>query len=173
VTKVDGSKLTRFEEISFKVPANARSGEKISVRVDAVIPGHKYQQQRTESFRIEKTLAANPKLDSKSNFASRPEIRTLTGRVIVSKFSLNVKPVVEDIPEGYEVSLEVISGQELINFKGETKATGPMKVNEAQKIDFSYTFPKNAKNQKIGLKLTIKYLGEVIGQESIELTPKA
>lgn len=172
VTKVEGFKISRFEEISFKVPASARSGEKISIRVDAVIPGHKYQQQRTENFRIEKTLAANPKIESKTTYIARPDVRTILGRTIIHKFVLNLKPVVEDIPDGYQVSLEVSSGQNLINFKGETKATGPMKANIAQDVEFSYTFPKNAKNQKVELKLTIKYLGEIIGQQAIELTPK-
>ncbi|MBA2405279.1 MAG: hypothetical protein H0V66_10950 [Bdellovibrionales bacterium] len=171
VTKVPGSKISRFEEITFKVPANARSGEKISFKVDAVMPGHKYQNQRSESFKIEKTLAANPKIEVKADYDSRPDIRSIVLRTKIHKLVYTITPVIEDIADGYEVLMEVETEKNYINLQASTKLTGPVKANEAKKIEYSYTFPKQAKNRKIMLKLTVKYLGEVIQVTPIELHP--
>jgi hypothetical protein len=171
VTKIPGSKVSRYEEITFKIPADARSGEKISLKVDALIPGHKYQNQRTETFKIEKTLAANPKIEVKSLYDSRPDIRSVLLRTKIHKLTYTIKPVIEDIADGYEVLMEVTSENNYINLAASTKQTGPIKANEAKNIEYSYTFPKTAKNRKIGLKITVKYLGEVIQVTPIELNP--
>lgn len=171
VTKLPGSKISRFDEITFKIPADARSGEKISFKVDALIPGHKYQNQRTESFKIEKTLAANPKIEVNSAYDSRPDIRSVLLRTKIHKLTYTIKPVIEDIADGYEVLMEVVAEKEYINLEASTKLTGPLKANEAKNIEYSYTFPKTAKNRTIGLKITVKYLGEVIQVTPIELHP--
>lgn len=172
VTKVPGAKQTRYEEITFKVPANVRSGEKIIVKVDAIIPGHKYQQTRTETLKIEKALAANPKVEVAANYDARPDIRSVLLRYKTHKLTYTLKPVIEDIADGYEVTMEPVDNKELINLKGSTVKTGPVKANEVKSFDYSYSFQKAAKDQKITLKVTVKYLGEVIQVSNVEITPK-
>ena len=172
VTKVPGAKVTRYEEIAFKIPANARSGEKIILKIDAVIPGHKYQQARTETLRIEKALAANPKIEVATNFDARPDIRSVLMRYKTHKLTFTLKPVIEDIADGYEIIMEPTENKELINLKGSSVKTGAVKVNEVKSFDYSYSFQKAAKDQKIVLKLTVKYLGEVIQVSNVEITPK-
>lgn len=171
VTKVPGSKISRFEEITFKIPADARSGEKLNFKVDAIFPGHKYQNQRTESFKVEKTLAANPKIEVGAAYDKKPDIRSIVLRTKIHKLNFTLKPVIEDIADGYEVLMEVMEQKEFINLAASSKQTGPIKANEVKNIEYSYTFPKTAKNRKIVLKITVKYLGEVIQVTPIELFP--
>lgn len=172
VTKMPGSKVTRFEEISFRTPETARSGDVISFKVEAVIPGHKYKSQRVETFKIEQALAANPKIDANAHYEKSPKIRNVLLRTKTHVLTYKLSPVIEDINEGYEVMMEVLEGQNLISLKNSTKATGKLKHNESKTISYSYTFPKQAKEKKIVMRITVKYLGEVIQVTPVELLPR-
>src|SRR5690606_29797878 len=117
-------------------------------------------------------LAANPKMKDGALFDSRPDIRSIILRTKTHKLTYTISPAVEDIADGYEATLEAIENKEFINLQSSTLATGPLKLNEAKDLTWSYTFPKTAKEKKIVLKLTTKYLGETISQKLIELHPR-
>ncbi len=163
--------FTSFSPIKGKINPAAKTGDKIVIRGTVDLPGDVYKPQRQETFEIIQVLAANPTHALTLDYLKNPDIRGLF-RYNIHSLKANIKPMAEDIADGYQVTLKAIGeNAELIDLKNTSAATGALRQNEQKEVKFTYTFDKSAKNKTITLELTIIYAGKVIKKETIVLKP--
>lgn len=153
------------------VNSDAASGELVKAQLELNLPGDKYQSSRVETLNISQTLELNPKTAEKLTYDATPRVKGFR-RYYRHTFSVEINPVVEDMKDGYEVSLvaDAESTSHMTQYKTSQK-TATLDLNQVEKVDFDYAFKKSARGKTIKLTLQVSYKGEVIKSEIIELRP--
>lgn len=160
---------------SFKVPftvnSNGASGELMAVTAEVILPGDKYKAKRVESISLSQELILNPKISSKLTFDSSPKVKGLF-KYYVHKFTTELAPAVEDVKDGYSISLKALTNGDKITFKKNSAKTKTLKKGQIAEVDFSYSFSKAAKDKTVELELLVMYKDLIIKKEKITLTPR-
>lgn len=164
--------LTSLPQLKVKVAASAKAGDRMIVRGTVDLPGDLYKPARQEKFELNQILTANPAHDLDLNFNKSPDIKGVFRRNI-HFFTVTVAPKVEDIKEGYQMTLTPVGeAAGLMEMREGVLDTGAMKVGTSKDLRFSYVFKDAAKAKNIVLELAISYAGKVIKKESVTLVPR-
>ncbi|MBD64611.1 MAG: hypothetical protein CME62_05365 [Halobacteriovoraceae bacterium] len=172
IKSADANTTTNFEDISFNVSAFATSGSQIKIQGKVKLPGGKYEASREESFEVEALTVVNPKLNYNGlDYDSTPKIKGIFN-YYTHAFNANIAAAVEDIKDGYTVTLKPVSGYEsLIKMQNTSVFTGKMTRGTNNQMRFVYSFPKAADNKVVKLELKYLFKGRVMKSEIIELRP--
>jgi hypothetical protein len=171
VKQAQGSSVTKFAGINFKVSSTARSNETISIEGRVILPGGKYEAERVESFKVSSVAILNPKIDSDVTFDSTPKIKGWRSYYI-HKIDAEVSAVVEDIPAGYTINLVPSEeSKEFIQITNTSEVTGSLMQGEKKEVTFKYRLKKKADGKKLNLELRYSYKGKVLRVNSLELRP--
>jgi predicted nucleic acid-binding Zn-ribbon protein len=164
--------LTSLPQLKVKVAASAKAGDRMIVRGTVDLPGDMYKPARQEKFELNQILTANPAHDLNLNFNKTPDIKGVFRRNI-HFFTVTVAPKVEDIKEGYQMTLTPVGeAASVMEMREGVLDTGAMKVGTSKDIRFSYVFKDAAKAKNLVLELAISYAGKVIKKESVTLVPR-
>lgn len=164
--------LTALPQLKVKVAANAKAGDRMVVKGIVDLPGDLYKPARQEAFELSQILTANPAHDLGLNYNKNPDIKGVFRRNI-HFFTVTVAPKVEDIKEGYQMTLTPIGeAASLMEMREGVLDTGAMKVGTSKDLRFSYVFKDAAKHKNVVLELAISYAGKVIKKESVTVVPK-
>ena len=163
--------LTALPELKVKVNSTARAGEKVVVRGVVELPGDLYRPVRQEKFELTQILSANPAHDLGTNYNKNPDIKGVFRRNI-HFLTASITPKVEEIKEGYQVTLTAVGeNSSLIDQIEKQFSTGAIAANAKKDVRFSYTFKDAAKGKTITLEMTVNYAGKVLKKETIVLKP--
>jgi predicted nucleic acid-binding Zn-ribbon protein len=164
--------LTSLPQLKVKVAASAKAGDRMIVRGTVDLPGDMYKPARQEKFELNQILTANPAHDLNLNFNKTPDIKGVFRRNI-HFFTVTVAPKVEEIKEGYQMTLTPVGeASSVMEMREGVLDTGAMKVGTSKDIRFSYVFKDAAKAKNLVLELAISYAGKVIKKESVTLVPR-
>lgn len=164
--------VTVLPALKIKVAGSAKAGEKIMVKGILEFPGDLYRASRQERFELVKTLSANPSHELKADYNKTPEIKGVFRRYIHFS-SVTITPKVEDIAEGYKLTLTpVADAANHIEMKESLFETGALKAGSAKEVRFSYVFKDSAKGKSLNMELAVSYLGKVIKKELLTVVPK-
>lgn len=164
--------LTALPQLKVKVSGSAKAGDKMIVRGIVDLPGDLYKPARQEKFELSQVLSANPAHDLNLNFNKGPDIKGVFRRNI-HFFTATVAPKVEDIKEGYQMTLTPVGeAASLMEMREGVLDTGAMKVGSTKDLRFSYVFKDAAKAKNIVLELAVSYAGKIIKKESVTLIPR-
>ena len=163
--------LTNLPQLKVKVAGAAKAGDKMIVRGTVDLPGDLYRPARQEKFELTQILSANPAHDSALNYNKNPDIKGVFRRNI-HFFTVSISPKIEDIREGYQMTLTPVGDSAShIEMREEMLETGALKLGASKDIRFSYVFKDSAKNKNIVLELAVSYSGKIIKKESVTLIP--
>ena len=163
--------VTQLPNLKVKILPTAKAGEKLIVRGVVDLPGDLYRPARQEKFELVQLLSANPAMTSGLKYDNTPSIKGVFSRY-VHFLDVKIQPTVEDIPEGYQVSVKAVGDTtSVIEIKEGTLSSGAIAANASKDVRFSYTFKDAAKNKTVNLEIAISYQGKVIKSESIVLKP--
>lgn len=166
-----GLSITELPSLKVKILSTARAGQKVVVRGVVDLPGDLYKNQRQERFELTQVLSANPSNNTELEFDKSPSIKGLFS-TNKHTFSAKITANVEDIQQGFEVTLKAVGANASQIQQKETSAkTGELKLNKEKVVKFTYTFPKSAKGKVVQLEMTVSYAGKVLKKELIELAP--
>lgn len=167
-----GMSLTALPELKVKVLPTTKAGEKIVVKGTVEMPGDLYKPARVETFELIQVLSANPANDLGMDYNKIPDIKGPFRRYIHFA-SVKISPTVEDIKDGYHVTLTpVAESSGLVDMQTAELSTGALAVGTQKELRFSYVFKDQAKGKQVTLELAVKYAGKVIRKELITVTPK-
>ena len=171
VSNLKGQSLTSFKDLKFTVSPSARSGQKIVIKGDLLLPGDKYQSQRKESFTLEKSLAANPAFNIQTVYDSTPKIKNIFGYK-THKLAVKIAPKFERLDLGYQIELvPAAEFKDLITIPNKLIDTKSIESGALKEFAFNYKFHKNARKKTVPFNLNIIYDGEVIQSYKIEMKP--
>lgn len=163
--------VTDVPALKVKVASTAKAGEKLIVRGTVDLPGDLYRPSRQEKFELTQVLSANPAYVSSLKYDNTPDIKGIFSRYI-HFLDVKVQPTVDNVQEGYEVSLTALGETaSTIELKEKELKTGSIALGSSKEVRFSYTFKDSAKDKTVNLEITTKYLGKVIKKETITLKP--
>ncbi|MBY0518229.1 MAG: hypothetical protein K2P81_15070 [Bacteriovoracaceae bacterium] len=163
--------MTQIPNLKVKILPTAKAGQVLVVRGTIELPGDLFKPQRKESFELKQVLSANPANDLVNEYDATPSIKGVFNRYIHS-FKTKITPNVEDVKEGYTLTLEAVGeNAALIEIRDSKLETGALAVNTTKEGKFSYVFKDAAKNKVVMIKVNVSYLGKVIKSETIELRP--
>jgi hypothetical protein len=164
--------LTALPELKVKVLPSTKAGEKIIVKGTVELPGDLYKPGRVENFELVQTLSANPAHDLGLDYNKTPDIKGPFRRY-VHFASVKIAPTVEEIKDGYQVTMSAVGESAgLVDLQTTELATGSLAAGTQKELRFSYVFKDQAKGKTVNLELAVKYLGKVIKKETITLSPK-
>ncbi|GEM_PF-3754623 len=171
VSNLKGQSVTAFKDLKFTVSPSARSGQKIVIKGDILLPGDKYKSQRKESFVLEKSLAANPAFNIQNVFDSTPKIKNIFGYK-THQMKIRIAPKFERLDLGYQIEL-VPSAEfsKLVNISNKVIVTNAIEAGALKDFVFTYKFHKNARKKTVPFTLNIIYDGEIIQSYKIEMKP--
>lgn len=164
--------LTDLPPLKVQVNSSARAGEKVIVRGVVELPGDLYRSVRQEKFELTQILSANPAHELGLNYNKTPAIKGVFRRYI-HFLSVTVTPKVEEIKDGYQVTLKAVGeNSTLIEQKETILMTGTIAQNSGKEVRFSYGFKDVAQGKNISLELSVLYGGKILKKEMITLTPQ-
>lgn len=171
LSNIKGQSQILHKDIKFTVLDSARSGQKIVIKGDLLLPGDKYQSQRKESFTIEKSLAANPAAVMTLDYDSTPKIKNIF-KYFSQKFKIQIAPKFEKLDLGYKIELKP-TGEfaKLVKMPTSIISTSALNANQIKEFVFTYKFHKDARKQPIPFILNIIHDGELVETRKIELKP--
>jgi predicted nucleic acid-binding Zn-ribbon protein len=171
VSNLKGQSVTAFKDMKFTVSSSARSGQKVVIKGDLLLPGDKYQAQRKESFVLEKALAANPAFNIQTVFDSTPKIKNIFGYK-THQMKIKIAPKFERLDLGYQIELVPSSEfAKLINIQNKVIETRGIDAGALKEFAFTYKFHKDARKKTVPFNLNIIYDGEIIQSYKIEMKP--
>ncbi len=171
VSNLKGQSLTSFKDLKFTVSPSARSGQKVVVKGDILLPGDKYQAQRKESFVFEKGLAANPAFNIQTVYDSTPKIKNVFGYK-THKLVVKIAPKFERIDSGYRIELiPSAENKALVGLEKNVIDTGAISTGALKEFTFSYKFHKNARKKVIPFTIRVIHDGEIIQSYKLEMKP--
>lgn len=163
--------LTATPSLKVKILPTAKAGQVLVVKGVIELPGDLFKPQRKESFELRQTLSANPANTLVNEYDATPSIKGVFNRYIHS-FKSKITPSVEDIKDGYALTLSAVGeNASLIEIREKAFTTGALIVNATKEGKFTYVFKDAAKNKVVQVKVDVSYLGKVIKSEVIELRP--
>ncbi len=157
--------------IPVKINSDAPSGELMKAELELNLPGDKYQSARVEKLSLVQELMLNPKAATNLTYDPSPRIKGVF-RYYRHTITVELNPAVEDMKEGYEISL-VADGEaapHMTQYKTSHK-TNRLRLNQVEKVNFDYALKKSADNKLLKVNLQISYQGRVIKTEVLELRP--
>ena len=168
---MQANSVADMPSLTVRVLPTSKAGDKLVVKGVIELPGDQYKAQRVESFKLEQVLSANPAHSLEKIFDASPSIKGIFRRNI-HFLTAKIAPSLEDMPQGYKVSLTAVGENAgLINLNEKTLESGALKKGQVKEVKFSYTFPDGAKNKKIVLEIGVTFNNKVIRKEQIELFP--
>lgn len=147
------------------------TGKRISVEVEATLPGDTYQSARREKLVFEKKVTVNPQQDLNLNVDYSPSIRNILRRFLIHSLSVDVTPKFENLKTDLDVQLVALTGAEDIEFKVSQQKVQKMNKGSKRNIKFSYVFKDSAKGKTVRLAMQFLYKGKVVQTEIVELKP--
>ena len=164
--------LTNLPQLKVKVAASAKAGDRLIVKGTIDLPGDLYKPARQEKFELTQILTANPAHDLNLDYNKSPSIKGVFRRNI-HFLAVTVSPKVEDIKEGYQMTLTPVGdAASLMEMREGVLDTGAIKAGASKDLRFSYVFKDAAKAKNIVLELAISYAGKVIKKETVTLVPR-
>lgn len=164
--------LTDLPALKVKVSSSAKAGDKMIVRGVVDLPGDLYKPARQEKFELVQVLSANPAHDLAVNYNKSPDIKGVFRRNI-HFMTVTISPKVEDIREGYKLTLTPVGDAAgLMEVREAGLETGALTAGASKDIRFSYVFKDAAKAKTITLELAISYAGKVIKKETVTMVPR-
>lgn len=162
---------TKLPDLKVRVLPTAKAGDRIVIRGTIELPGDLYKTQRVEKFELVQVLAANPAHGLDLNYNKTPSVKGIFRRNI-HFLSAKLSPSIEDIKDGYKVTLEAVGPDSSeVELRENAFSTGSLARGEEKELRFSYLFTDNARGKTITLNLKVEYLGKVLKTETIELLP--
>lgn len=164
--------MTSLPQLKIKISPSAKAGDKVIVKGVVDLPGDLYKTSRQETFELSQVLSANPFHDLALDFNRTPEIKGPFRRYI-HFLSAKISPKIEDIKEGYKLTLSP-EGENagLIELKETEFSTGPLGNGAQKEARFSYVFKDQAKGKAVTLLLAVSYNGKIIRKELVTINPK-
>lgn len=170
IASVAAKSLTTMSVMKIKINDAAVPGSKVVLAGEIVHPGNDYRASRTETFRIETTVAVNPSIESEVDFDTTPKVATL-GITKKHDIDFTVRPKHEGVNVGYSVSVEEV-GSSLVRFTNSEAQTERLNRNQSKRVRFEYKLDKSAKGRTINLKVTVKNDGSVVKTTEIQIKPE-
>lgn len=164
--------ITELPSLKLKVHGTARTGEKVIVKGVVDLPGDLYKTSRQESFELVQVLSANPASDLKLEYNKTPDIKG-TFRRYIHFATVKIAPQVEDLKEGYELTLTPVGdATSFVDIKDSSETTGPMTAGSYKELRMSYVFKDQAKGKTLTLELAVNYQGKNVRKEFITVRPQ-
>lgn len=164
--------MSDLPSLKIKVSRSARAGDKVVVKGIVDLPGDVYKTSRQEKFELVQTLSANPASVLNLEYNKTPAIKG-TFRRYIHFLSVKISPEMEELKEGYELTLTPsVDAAALIELKESRNSTGPATPGSMKEIRFSYVFKDQAKGKILNLELSVSYQGKVIRKETISFKPQ-
>lgn len=164
--------VTDLPALKVRALARAKAGDKVVIKGVVELPGDLYKNARTETFEITQVLAANPAHELSLEFNSTPNVKGPFRRYI-HFLSAKISPSVEEIKDGYKVTLNAVGeSASLVDLKETSFETGALAQGVSKEAKFSYVFKDAAKGREVAMELAVSYQGKIIKKEMITIRPK-
>lgn len=171
IPSVPGRSLKDVNVLPLKVADMAVPGSRVIIAGEIVHPGNLYRATRTESFRIDTTLAVNPDAAVNVEYDATPKVSGIFGGTNKHDVSVALSPKYFGVTGGYTVTLEEIGGRNAEITKGSV-ASGELQRNAVKKVELEYKLKKEAKGKQTILRVNVKHGEVVVKTLDMTLMPK-
>ncbi len=171
IPSVPGRSLKDVNVLPVKVSDMAVPGSRVIIAGEIVHPGNLYRATRTETFRIDSSLAVNPDAAISNDFDNNPKISGLFGGINKQDIDVSLSPKYFGVSGGYTVTLEEVGGRNT-DITVASVATGELQRNAVKKITLQYKIKKEAKGKQTILRVTVKNGATVVKTTDLSIMPR-
>ncbi|MES2527447.1 MAG: hypothetical protein V4598_10185 [Bdellovibrionota bacterium] len=171
IPSVPGRSLKDVNVLNVKVADMAVPGSRVVIAGEIIHPGNLYRATRSETFRIDTTLAINPEAAVNVDYDVDPKISGLFGGINKHDIEVTLSPKYFGVKGGYTVSIEEVGGRNT-DIVTKSVATGELQRNALKKVELQYKIKKEAKGKQTILRLTVKNGETVVKTTDLSIMPK-
>jgi hypothetical protein len=164
--------------LKFKVAQRAVPGQDFKLKLRLTAHDGADFGNRMQELVVRDRVRVNPEATSQLSFEAKPKLRKMIIPGILHiypkhQIGVQVKALFAGLSEGYDVEINAINTDkhkvELLNSVAKTKV---LRQNESETIYFTYKFKKKARKKTVQFKVLVKYMGELIREENLTVTPE-
>ena len=171
IPSVPGRSLKDVNVLNVKIADMAVPGSRVVIAGEIIHPGNLYRATRSESFRIDTTLAVNPEAAVNVDFDADPKVAGIFGGINKHDVEISLSPKYFGVKGGYTVTLEEVGGRNT-DIVTKSVATGELQRNAVKKVELSYKIKKEARGKQTILRVLVKNGETVVKSMDLSIMPK-
>ena len=171
IPSVPGRSLKDVNVLSVKVTDVAVPGSRVVIAGEIIHPGNLYRATRSETFRIDTTLAVNPEAAVNVDYDADPKVSGLFGGINKHDVEVTLSPKYFGVKGGYTVSIEEVGGRNT-DIVTKSLATGELQRNAVKKVELTYKIKKEAKGKQTILRVLVKNGETIVKTMDLSIMPK-